>query len=157
MGLADYLLAAVLRGVLAQRLVRRLCQDCRREVAPPLALAAHFGLAARSAPRPPRLWQGVGCPACNGTGYRGRLAIAEFLDCDANIERLIFARAEEREIEQAAIAGGMVPLLEAGLDAVLAGLTTLEEVLRNTRAEPDLAEAAPLATANGATAEGEPG
>jgi general secretion pathway protein E len=136
MGLEDYLLAAVLRGLLAQRLVRRLCVTCRRAEPMPASLVAHYRLADRTPQRPVMHWHPVGCEACSGTGYRGRHAIAEFLHCDATIERLIFARAEEREIEQAAVAGGMVTMLEAGLDAVVAGVTTLEEVLRNTRTEP---------------------
>ena len=136
MGLEDYLLASVLRGVLAQRLVRRLCVACRRaEVAPP-ALVAHYRLAERAAGQPVRFWHAVGCAQCRNTGYRGRMAIAEFLQPDAALERLVFARAEEAEIERAALAAGMVPMLEAGLDAVLAGETSLEEVLRITRAEP---------------------
>jgi general secretion pathway protein E len=136
MGLQDYLLAAVLRGVLAQRLVRALCVECRREEAVPDALVAHFALEARTTRRPVTYWRAVGCPACRGTGYRGRRAIAEFLVPDATIERLIGARADEAEIERAAVAAGMVTMREAGLDAVLDGVTSLEEVMRSTGAEP---------------------
>ncbi len=135
MGLEDYLLTAVLRGVLAQRLVRRLCTDCRREADAPAELIERFSLARRTQRRPVTLWHPVGCPKCRNTGYRGRLAIAEFLQPDAAIERLIFARSDHADIERAAIDAGMVPLFDAGLDVALAGLTTLEDVVRSIRAE----------------------
>ena len=135
MGLEDYLLTAVLRGVLAQRLVRRLCTHCAREEEAAPELVRRFGLERRTEGRPVRLWHPVGCDKCRGTGYRGRQAIAEFLLPNADIERLIFARAEHTEIERAAVAAGMVTMFDAGLDAALAGTTTVEEVVRSIRAE----------------------
>ncbi len=135
MGLEDYLLTAVLRGVLAQRLVRRLCTHCAREEAAAPELVRRFDLERRMEGRPVRLWHPVGCEKCRGTGYRGRQAIAEFLAPNADIERLIFARAEHTEIERAAVAAGMVTMFDAGLDAALAGTTTVEEVVRSIRAE----------------------
>ncbi|HYZ64614.1 MAG TPA: ATPase, T2SS/T4P/T4SS family [Acetobacteraceae bacterium] len=131
MGLEDYLLTAVLRGVLAQRLVRRLCLQCRRPEPAAPELVARFGLKGSA----PVLFHPVGCPSCRGTGYRGRLAIAEFLQPTPAIERLIFARAEHAAIEREAIASGMVPMFEAGLQAALAGDTTIEEVTRSISAE----------------------
>ena len=135
MGLEDYLLTAVLRGILAQRLVRRLCPHCAAvgDAAP--ELVRRFDLERRSAGRPVRLWHPVGCDKCRNTGYRGRQAIAEFLQPNAEIERLIFARAEHTDIERAAVASGMVTMFDAGLDAALAGTTTIEEVVRSIRAE----------------------
>ncbi len=133
MGLEDYLLTAVLRGVLAQRLVRRLCPVCRREAAAPAELVARLDLARRTPHRPVTLWHAVGCPHCRDTGYRGRLAIAEFLHPDAEIERLVFARADQTEIERAAVAGGMATMFDAGIDAAVAGVTTIEEVMRSIR------------------------
>jgi general secretion pathway protein E len=136
MGLEDYLLTAVLRGVLAQRLVRRLCTSCRREDVAPEAVVERFGLRRRAGNTAPIcLWHAVGCEHCRGTGYRGRMAIAEFLEPDAAIARLIFERADGASIERAAVANGMVPMLDAGLDAALAGDTTLEDVVRSIRAE----------------------
>ncbi len=134
MGIEDYLLTSVLRGVLAQRLVRRLCTACRQATDVPPEIEARYGIAARTEGKP-HLWHAVGCPRCNNTGYRGRLAIAEFLVPDAETTRLILARADEGEIEAAAIAAGMRGMFEAGLDAATAGETTIEEVYRSIRAE----------------------
>ena len=134
MGLEDYLLTAVLRGILAQRLVRRLCQACRRPEPAPPELVARFRLDRAGDPAP-ILWHPVGCPHCRSTGYRGRLAIAEFLQPTPEIERLIFARADQATIERAAVDAGMVTMFDAGIDATLAGETTLEELTRSIRAE----------------------
>jgi general secretion pathway protein E len=135
MGLEDYLLTAVLRGVLAQRLVRRLCQECARSEPAAPELIARFNLKARAGEGPIRLWHPVGCPNCRGTGYRGRLAVAEFLRPDAETEKLIFAGANDTAIERSAVAGGMITMFEAGLDAAVQGLTTVEEVTRSLRAD----------------------
>jgi general secretion pathway protein E len=134
MGLEDYLVTAVLRGVLAQRLVRRLCTHCRQSTPAPRELVERFDLA-RLAEGPFTLWRPVGCAHCRGTGYRGRLAIAEFLVPDERIARLVFSRADHTDIEREAVAGGMVPLFDAGLLAALGGDTTIEEVVRSIRAE----------------------
>jgi general secretion pathway protein E len=135
MGLEDYLITAVLRGVLAQRLVRRLCVHCRHEAEAPAEMIERFELDRRTTKRPITLWHPVGCAQCRHTGYRGRMAIAEFLVPDEEIERLIFSRADHNAIERAAVAGGMITMFDAGLDAALAGDTTVEEVVRSIRSE----------------------
>jgi general secretion pathway protein E len=135
MGLEDYLLTAVLRGVLAQRLVRKLCVHCRHEGVAPDEMVRRFELERRTTRRPITLWHAVGCPQCRNTGYRGRVAIAEFLQPDPAIERLVFARADQAEIERAAVAGGMATMFDAGIDASLDGVTTIEEVMRSIRSE----------------------
>jgi general secretion pathway protein E len=132
MGLEDYLISAVLRGVLAQRLVRRLCLACRRPYAAPAAMIEQFHL---PADRPITLWHPVGCPECRNTGYRGRLAIAEFLTPAEDVERLIFARADHNDIERAAVSGGMTTMFRAGIAAALEGTTTVEEVVRSIQAD----------------------
>jgi general secretion pathway protein E len=134
MGLEDYLMTAVLRGILAQRLVRRLCHECRRPAPAAPEMVRRFDLE-RRCEGDPVLWHAVGCPQCRGTGYRGRQAIAEYLEPDAIIERLIFTRADSAEIERAAVAAGMVTMFDAGLAAALDGTTTVEEVVRSIRAE----------------------
>jgi general secretion pathway protein E len=135
LGLEDYLMTAVLRGVLAQRLVRRLCDVCKRETAAPPELIKRFGLEERQDRAPLRLWHPVGCAHCRSTGYKGRQAIAEFLQPNPEIEHLIFSKADQAEVEKAAVAHGMVTMFQAGLNAALAGTTTLEEVVRSIRAE----------------------
>jgi len=131
MGMEDYLLAAVLRGILAQRLVRRLCHACRRNAPAAPEVIRRFKLDQRALGEPVTLSQPVGCQECRQTGYRGRFAIAEFLVLNQEIERLIFQRADHGSIERAAVAGGMISLFECGLDAVLSGETTIEEVVRS--------------------------
>ncbi|WP_227309809.1 GspE/PulE family protein [Acidisoma cellulosilyticum] len=135
MGLEDYLITAVLRGVLAQRLVRRLCEECRVKIDAPPEIVRRFDLEARCGGQPLQLWRPAGCPHCRDTGYRGRQAVAEFLVPDEKIERLILARADQAEIERAAIESGMVTMFDAGIAAALAGTTTIEEVLRSLRGE----------------------
>jgi general secretion pathway protein E len=81
------------------------------------------------------LSRAVGCAACRQTGYRGRTAIAEFLQLGPEIERLIFARADYATIERAAVTEGMQIMFEAGLAAALAGETTIEELTRSIRAD----------------------
>ena len=135
MGVEDYLLTAVLRGIMAQRLVRRLCPDCRRlEPAAP-ELVKRFNLDQRTSVRPIMLARAVGCATCRQTGYRGRTAIAEFLQMSPEIERLIFARADHATIERAAVVEGMEVMFDAGLTAALAGETTIEELTRSIRAD----------------------
>ena len=135
MGVEDYLLTAVLRGILAQRLVRRLCTNCRQEADAPAELIHRFDLDRRNGGQPVRIWHPAGCDQCRNTGFRGRQAIAEFLVPDAAIERLVFARADQMQVERAAVEGGMVPMFDAGLDAALAGVTTIEEVVRSIRSD----------------------
>ncbi|MDR3436843.1 ATPase, T2SS/T4P/T4SS family [Telmatospirillum sp.] len=135
MGLEDYLLTATLKGVLAQRLVRRLCPQCRQPYAAPGEMVERFRLDRLSTGGGPiMLHRAVGCPACRGTGYRGRRAIAEFLLPDERIERLVFSHADHGAIEHEAVAAGMIPMFDAGLLVALTGETTVEEVVRAIRA-----------------------
>jgi general secretion pathway protein E len=135
MGLEDYLLTATLKSVLAQRLVRRLCARCKVAEAAPAALIERFGLARLTEGGPIALYRSVGCPECRATGFRGRLAIGELLVPSPAIDRLIFERADHAAIERAAIDGGMRPILDSGMLAVIQGETTLDEVLRCIRTD----------------------
>jgi general secretion pathway protein E len=130
-GIEDYLVSAVLRGVVAQRLVRCLCQACRRPYDPEQKLLQQL---AELPVGQITLWRAVGCAACSGTGYRGRTAIAELLTFDERLRKAVLARADLSDLLEAARAGGMVPLRSNGLSKAVAGITSLEEVLRVTRA-----------------------
>lgn len=134
MGIEDFLITAVLRGVLAQRLVRRLCDDCKESYQPTPEAIGKLGLDKLANERPITLYRPVGCLNCRRTGYRGRQAIAELLEPDEQIERLVFARRDHAALERAAVEAGMVPMFTAGLQAALAGVTTVEEVIRSIRA-----------------------
>jgi general secretion pathway protein E len=135
MGVEDYLLTAVLRGVLAQRLVRRLCPACKRAAPAPPELVRRFGLQRLANGGVPMLFHPVGCGQCRHTGYRGRTAIAEYLEMNPTVERLIFERADHASIERAAVAEGMTGMFAEGVAAAVAGETTIEEVVRSVRAD----------------------
>lgn len=136
MGLEDYLLASSLTGVIAQRLVRRLCPTCARpqrsapellqRLVRDLPSGAHTGTFST-------VKEAVGCPACRNTGYRGRTAIMEALVVDETIRSHIIRRTGDQDIEVAARTAGMETLLQSGVRKVLAGETSLEEVLRVAR------------------------
>jgi general secretion pathway protein E len=133
MGVEDYLLTSTLNGVAAQRLVRTLCAACRRQERALPELVAQLGLERFSQGPEVLLWQAVGCEACNGTGYRGRTGLVETLVVDDELRRLVLRRAEAKELQRAALAGGMLSMYEDGMMKALAGATTVEEVLRVTR------------------------
>ena len=123
MGLDLYNLSAALNAVLAQRLLRRLCEACAVTHEPTAAQRQALGSGEP-------LRRGMGCPACRGTGYRGRLAVAELLRLDDTLRELIVARAPLSRMRQAAQDAGMQPLHAVALQAVRAGQTTLDEVER---------------------------
>jgi general secretion pathway protein E len=135
MGLEDYLMTATLKAVLAQRLVRRLCPECKAAEAAPEALIERFDMTRLAPAKAIALHHAVGCPACRGTGFRGRRAIAELLVPTRAIDRLIFEGADDAAIERAAVGEGMRPIFDSGLLAVLEGDTTIEEVVRCIRSE----------------------
>src|SRR5499427_5523632 len=135
MGLEDYLMTATLKAVLAQRLVRRLCPECKAVESAPEALIERFDMTRLAPEKAIALYHPVGCPACRGTGFRGRRAIAELLVPTRAIDRLIFEGAGDTAIEQAAVSDGMRPIFDSGLLAVLEGDTTIEEVVRCIRSE----------------------
>ena len=133
MGVEDYLLTSALLGVMAQRLVRRLCLACRQPYAPSAGLLAEMGLPQARPADGIMLYQAGGCASCSGTGYSGRLCIAEVLELTDPIRRLILARASSQELHEAAVQGGMRAMFQDGVEKVLAGITTIEEIVRVTR------------------------
>ncbi|MGH7852321.1 MAG: type II secretion system ATPase GspE [Candidatus Binatia bacterium] len=135
MGVQDYLLSSSLLGVLAQRLVRRLCPSCRKAV--PFAdleeVAEELNL--RESNSLSTAWEAVGCNACSGTGYLGRVGIFELLPVTSEVCKVIVQRADAGAIRSLAVQQGMRLLREDGWDKVRQGVTTLAEVLRVTREE----------------------
>ena len=135
MGIEPYLVAAALKATMAQRLVRRLCEACAGpRLAEPTVAARHAALAARlghtASAAPPRWRHAVGCPACGGTGWRGRLGIYELVELNAGMQHLIASAAPAAELVRAADAAGRRSLVEDGLLKTAAGQTGFDEVLR---------------------------
>jgi general secretion pathway protein E len=128
LGIAPYLVASTVDAILAQRLVRTVCRDCCEEV--PIA----DGRAADDATLPRTEWRGRGCDRCNDTGYRGRTGIYELLILDDPLRAELMRHAGAGDLRRIARASGMQTLYEDGLRHVRGGVTTLEEVLRVTRA-----------------------
>lgn len=122
MGIAPYLLAAALRGVVAQRLVRRLCPACRRQRT---ATAAEHGFLGAAT-----VWEQQGCEQCQAAGYRGRVAVQEVLPLTTSLQQLVLQRALVEELEQAARAEGLRSLAEDAAAKALDGLTTVQELWR---------------------------
>ncbi|MBI1392526.1 MAG: type II secretion system protein GspE [Alphaproteobacteria bacterium] len=136
MGAEAFLLSSTLAGVLAQRLVRRLCPSCKAPAAPDAAEKSLLGLAADDIKT--RIYRPVGCARCSQSGYEGRLGVYELMVVDAAIRERIHNDAGEAEIATRAFsAKGAQTLAECGFAHVLAGATSIEEVLRVVRQEDD--------------------
>lgn len=131
MGIEPFLMASSLVGVMAQRLVRTLCQTCRR---PAQATAEERRLLGVDSAQPVTLYQPVGCPACNHKGYRGRTGIHELMTLDDALREMIHRRAGQHEIEQY-LRQSTPGIRRNGFDKVLRGETSLDEVLRVTLEE----------------------
>jgi general secretion pathway protein E len=138
MGVEKYLLASCLKGVLAQRLVRRLCPSCAQPASDTVAVTGMLqstGLdpAKLMGGEPIHLHNAVGCPSCRQTGFSGRTTIYELLTTTPVVRDAILAGSSETTLEAAGVAGGMTTMLQNGLTKALWGQTTAEEVLRATR------------------------
>ena len=129
MGIEDYLLTSTVNGVLAQRLVRKLCRTCRQPYRPTDELCERLGLTDVAGAT---LYRPAGCDACNTTGYRGRTMILELLPMTDLVRPLVLRHAEAREIQAEAVRGGMQTMYSHGMKKALAGITTIEEVIRVT-------------------------
>jgi general secretion pathway protein E/type IV pilus assembly protein PilB len=126
-GVTSEVMAGNMIGIVAQRLIRRLCKYCRQ---PYTATSAECRLLGVKADRPPSVYRAVGCDHCDYQGYRGRLAIMEILKLDVDLDELIARRATAREIQRAAVAKGFRTLADDGSRRVLEGTTALEELMR---------------------------
>ena len=129
-GIAPFLVGSCLNLVMAQRLVRRICQNCKEEYTPTAEELKLVGLERDRVKG--SLFHGKGCTECRNTGYRGRLAIFEMIPMARNLRKLVYENANEDDIRQTALENGMVTLREAGLTRALDGTTSLAEVMRST-------------------------
>ena len=127
-GIAPFLVGSCLNLVMAQRLVRRICTNCKEEYEPTKEELVLVGLEPGKVDGP--LYKGKGCAECRNTGYKGRLAIFEMIPMARELRKLVFDNANEDEIRQTALDNGMTTLRDAGLERVLDGTTAVEEVLR---------------------------
>jgi general secretion pathway protein E len=132
LGIEPYLVSSAGAGVIAQRLVRRICPHCREDYLPDRALLKTLGLSPDSLPGG-HASRGRGCDACMGTGYFGRTGLYELLVIDDLTRSAIMARRNAGEIKAAAVAAGLRTLRMDGVSKVVAGLTTAEEILRVTQ------------------------
>jgi general secretion pathway protein E len=132
MGIEPYLISSTVVGVMAQRLVRVICPDCKQPYQPEPG-TVWWSQLQQAAPGSTQLYQGRGCEKCLQTGYLGRTGIFELLLVEDQIRQMIVARQEAHLIKQAAVAQGMTTLRQDGLRRALAGVTTLPEVYRVTQ------------------------
>jgi type IV pilus assembly protein PilB len=131
MGVPPFLITATVEAILAQRLVRRICTGCREEIVPGSDVLADLELttdqiAGRS------FYRGRGCDRCNRTGYKGRLGLFELLIMNDEIRDMVMRNASTEDLREAARRAGMVTLRESGVEGMFAGLTTADEVIRET-------------------------
>jgi type IV pilus assembly protein PilB len=136
MGIEPFLLTATLETIIAQRLVRTICTKCKAPYQPSEDELISLGIKSRDA-ESQRFFYGKGCDNCKNTGYRGRTAIHEMLDVNDNIRELMLGRASAAQIRISAQRSGMRTLRDAGIQKIYAGLTTIEEVIRETLASED--------------------
>jgi type IV pilus assembly protein PilB len=131
MGIPPFLITATLEAILAQRLVRRICSECRTEFEPSDELLLELQLPIDQA-RQYSFYYGKGCSRCNNTGYKGRVGIFELLIVNDEIRDMITSDASADDIRNFSRSQGMTTLREAGLKLIFDGLTTIDEVVRET-------------------------
>jgi type IV pilus assembly protein PilB len=131
MGIEPYLVATSVHLICAQRLVRRLCKECKEEIAMPPQALMDIGYSADEAPSI-KLYKGRGCTVCNNTGYKGRVGLYEVMEIGDGLREMILTGASSIEIKNKAQEEGMISLRGSGLRKIKAGQTTVEEVVRET-------------------------
>jgi len=135
MGVKPFLVASSVQAIMAQRLVRTICKECKEVDPNPDRYILRLVGFDPDKMEDVKIYKGRGCKACHGTGYRGRMAIFEMLEMNNQIRELAFERAPTNKLRQAAKAGGMKPLVADGRVKILKGLTTPEEISRITQEE----------------------
>jgi type IV pilus assembly protein PilB len=131
MGIEPFLVATSVNLIQAQRLIRRVCKDCKQEHTTPPEALIEVGLSSEEA-RSIKTYKGKGCATCNNTGYKGRIGLYEVMEITDELRELILIGASALELRKKAIDDGMISLRESGLQKIRAGVTTLEEVVRET-------------------------
>jgi type IV pilus assembly protein PilB len=131
MGVPPFLITATVEAILAQRLVRRICAHCREEVTPTADVLSDLELTADQIAGK-KFYRGAGCDKCNRSGYKGRFGLFELLIMNDDLRDLVMRNASTAEMRDLARKGGMVTLRDAGMDGIFAGITTAEEVIRET-------------------------
>ncbi|PLX43130.1 MAG: type II secretion system protein GspE [Deltaproteobacteria bacterium] len=131
MGVEPFLVASATNLVLAQRLARRICSECRVQVEVPLQALVDIGVDPERAAEM-KCYKGDGCGTCNGTGYKGRVALYEVMPINDEVRELILNGGSAMEIKEAAIRGGMNSLRMSGINKIEEGVTTIEEIVRTT-------------------------
>ncbi|HKM43031.1 MAG TPA: ATPase, T2SS/T4P/T4SS family, partial [Limnochordia bacterium] len=129
MGLESYILSSTLIGIVAQRLVRTICSDCRVPVKLEDPVMINY-LSSLGREIPETVYKGEGCPLCNQSGYRGRSAIGEVLVFNKEMRKAVEANLGEAELLDIALRAGMTTLQEAAIEKLIAGVTTSEEIIR---------------------------
>jgi general secretion pathway protein E/type IV pilus assembly protein PilB len=132
-GIKPFLVASAVRAILAQRLVRKICQKCKEKYAPTKEEIKILDIKEDISGK--NFFRGKGCPACQNTGYKGRIAIVELCIIDEGIQELIFHNASSMEIKKLAIEKGMRVLKRDAILKVFSGDTTVEEVVRVTKSD----------------------
>ena len=131
MGIEPFLVATSVNVIAAQRLVRRVCQNCKEEVETPIQALLSIGFAESEA-HSLKLVKGRGCEKCANTGYKGRIGLFEVMDMSDDMRELVLSGATAMELRRKAIEEGMVTLRQSGLQKIREGLTTIDEVVRET-------------------------
>ena len=131
MGIEPFLVATSVNLIQAQRLIRRVCKDCKAEHPTPSEALIEVGFTPQEA-KTLKLYKGKGCSTCNNTGYKGRIGLYEVMEVTDDIRELILIGASALELRKKAIDDGMITLRESGLHKIRSGVTTIEEVVRET-------------------------
>ena len=137
MGLETFLLTATVEGILAQRLVRRICEDCRTEFDPSDEMLMELALRRADIPAGKKFFYGKGCDRCNNTGYKGRLGVFELVVVNDDLRDQISAGASTDQLRETCRKHGMQTLREAGLEGIYNGFTTIDEIARETVTEDE--------------------
>jgi type IV pilus assembly protein PilB len=131
MGIEPFLVATSVNLIQAQRLIRRICKDCKQDHPVPVEALIEVGFTTEET-KSMKTFKGKGCTTCNNTGYKGRIGLYEVMEITDELRELILIGASALELRKKAIDDGMITLRESGLHKIRAGVTTLEEVVRET-------------------------